>query len=61
MRYGEDWLSHTMRRVDAVMKEHGFEEDAHPKPEAQAAEIIPKKRWSLKALLRAASSRSSDS
>jgi hypothetical protein len=43
------------------MKEHGFEEDAPPKPEAQAEEIIPEKRWSLKALLRAASSRSSDS
>jgi hypothetical protein len=27
MKNGEDWLSHTMRRVDAVMKEHGFEED----------------------------------
>jgi hypothetical protein len=47
-----------MRRVDAVMKEHGFEEDVPPKPEAQAAEIIPQKRWSFKALLRAASSRS---
>ena len=28
----DDWLSHTMQRVEAVMREHGFEDDAAATP-----------------------------
>lgn len=30
---GEDWLSRTMRMVEAVMEQHGFEDDGGQKVE----------------------------
>lgn len=33
---GEDWLSRTMRMVEAVMEQHGFEDDFAQKVDAPA-------------------------
>jgi hypothetical protein len=33
---GEDWLSRTMRMVEAVMEQHGFEDDGVQKVEPAA-------------------------
>jgi hypothetical protein len=56
MRISEDWISNTMRTVDAVMKQHGFEKDAPRTIEIPAHEFIAQKRLSIKKLLRALAS-----
>jgi hypothetical protein len=61
MRLSEDWISKTMRTVDAVMKQHGFEEDVPRRIELPANEIIAQKRLSIKKLLRALASGSANS
>jgi hypothetical protein len=40
MGENEDWLSRTMRTVEAVMEQHGFVEDAPPEAKPSVQEVM---------------------
>jgi hypothetical protein len=50
---GEDWLSRTIRMVEAVMQQHGFQEDPTPRVACAAVQVSVPKVSSLSRLLRA--------
>jgi len=52
---GEDWLSCTIRTVEAVMDRHGFEEDEKPAAAIVSSKSAEKKLSAWDKLLRAAS------
>jgi hypothetical protein len=49
----EDWLSRTMRMVETVMQQHGFQEDPAPRIPAAAVQVSARKLSPLSRLLRA--------
>jgi hypothetical protein len=51
---GEDWLSCTIRTVEAVMERHGFEEDEKPAVDISAKRRSDDKLSPWNKLLRAA-------